>query len=107
MTDVDAFPETFLFSCLCSGEGASPQAPGCVVSSFAVRITHGPWVLVQSREETHVWLSPSRVPCQKRVAMGSNASLRSSIEFAEIGLLNNELFGTEVMQHEFKCFLML
>ena len=28
--------------------------------------------------------------------MGSNASLRSSIEFDEIGLLNNELFGTEV-----------
>lgn len=36
------------------------------------------------------------LPRQKTVAMGSNASLRSSVEFAEIGLLNNELFGTEV-----------
>ena len=36
------------------------------------------------------------LPRQKTVAMGSNASLRNSIEFDEIGLLNNELFGTEV-----------
>ena len=32
------------------------------------------------------------LPRQKTVAMGSNASLRNSIEFDEIGLL----FGTEV-----------
>lgn len=45
-------------------------------------------------KETHVWSHPALPPSsQKTVAMGSNASLRSSVEFAEIGLLNNELFG--------------
>ena len=71
MTDANAFPETFLFSFLCSVEGASPQAPGFVFfSSFVVRIFHGPWVLVQREEETHVWSYPTLPPSSENSGHG-------------------------------------
>lgn len=71
MTDSECFRKHFCFHSRAQLRGVS-TGPGCVYfSSFAVRITHGPWVLVQREEET---TCASLV--RRAVAMGSNASLK-------------------------------